>query len=324
MIYILKAAPGLDQQNDLARLLGSDFTVIDFDPSRPLIDQVRQATVLLLRDVPVSAEIMDAAPNLKLLQRYGAHVVGVDVAHARRRGIYVARVPTEVTGADRVVAEHALFLMMAVAKRIPVAQRNVAARVLGRPRTLSLSGKTLALVGVGRTGGELAGLVRGLDMRVIAVKRTKDDDLARRLGLAFLGDMSDLPAVLAEADVVSLHLPLDAATRDFFDHDKFARMKHGSIFVNIARGPIVDQAALTAALASGHLAGAGLDVVSTEPIDPADPLLAMNNVVVTPHIAGDSDEVHERLARATADNIRRILAGQPPLFLLAEATGATN
>ena len=264
---------------------------------------------------------MDAAPNLKLLQRYGAHVVGVDVDHARRRRIHIARVPADVTGADRVVAEHALFLMMAVAKRSRIAQRNVAERVLGKPRTISLSGKTLALVGVGRTGGELAKLVRGLEMRVIAVKRTRDDELARQLGLAFLGEMGQLSKILAAADVVSLHLPLDEGTRGFFGREAFARMKPGSIFINIARGPIVDQQALTEALASGHLAGAGLDVAEREPIDPADPLLAAGNVVVTPHIAGDSDEVHERLARATADNIRRVLAGQPPLFPFPDGAG---
>jgi phosphoglycerate dehydrogenase-like enzyme len=313
MIRIVKAAPGLDQRNLLGEMLGEGFQIAEYDPARPLAEQSRDATALLLRDVPITAEVMDAAPKLKLLQRYGQHVVGVDFAHARRRGIFVARVPTAVTGADRVVAEHALFLMMAVAKRIRTAQRNVAARILGKPRTITLSGMTLALVGVGKTGAELAKLVRGFDMRVVAVKRTKVPELARTLGLAFLGDMSDLDVVLADADVVSLHLPLDSATRGSFGRDAFARMKPGSIFVNIARGPIVDQAALLAALTSGRLAGAGLDVVEEEPIDPADPLLAMENVVVTPHIAGDSDEVHRRLAAAVAENIRRVVAGQAPL-----------
>jgi D-3-phosphoglycerate dehydrogenase len=313
MIRIVKAAPGLDQRNLLGDMLDEGFEIVEYDPARPLAEQSRDATALLLRDVPITAEVMDAAPKLKLLQRYGQHVVGVDFAHAHRRGIFVARVPTAVTGADRVVAEHALFLMMAVAKRIRTAQRNIAARILGKPRTITLSGMTLALVGVGKTGAELAKLVRGFDMRVVAVKRTKDPKLARTLGLAFLGDMGDLDAVLAEADVVSLHLPLDSATRGSFGRDAFARMKPGSIFVNIARGPIVDQAALLAALSSGRLAGAGLDVVEEEPIDPVDPLLAMENVVVTPHIAGDSDEVHRRLAAAVAENIRRVVAGQPPL-----------
>ena len=189
MIRVVKAAPGLDQRNMLAGILGNGYQVVEYDPQRPLSELVHEATVLLLRDIPITNELMDSAPTLKLLQRYGQHVVGVDFAHARRRGIYVARVPTSVTGADRVVAEHAMFLMMAVAKRIRIAQKNIARRVLGAPRTITLSRKTLGLVGVGKTGAELAKLVRGFDMRVIAVKRTPDDALAKELGLAYLGDM---------------------------------------------------------------------------------------------------------------------------------------
>ncbi len=313
MIRVVKAAPGLDQRNMLAGILGNGYQVVEYDPQRPLSELVHEATVLLLRDIPITNELMDSAPTLKLLQRYGQHVVGVDFAHARRRGIYVARVPTSVTGADRVVAEHAMFLMMAVAKRIRIAQKNVARRVLGAPRTITLSRKTLGLVGVGKTGGELAKLVRGFDMRVIAVKRTPDDALAKELGLAYLGDMGQLDQLLKEADVVSLHLPLDETTRGFFDEKRLAMMKSGSILVNIARGPIVNQNALAAALSSGKLAGAGLDVLEEEPIDPADALVSMENVVITPHIAGDSDEVHQRLAAAVADNIRRVAAGEPPL-----------
>ena len=312
MIRVLKAAPGLDQRNTLANLLGDGYQVVEYDPSRPLAQQVRDATALLLRDVPVTEEVMDAAPNLKLLQRYGQHVVGVDFDYARKKGIYVARVPTSVTGADRVVAEHALFLMMAVAKRIRTAQKNVGNRVLGKPSTITLTGKTLGLIGVGNTGAELAKLVRGFDMRVIAVKQTIDIALAKELGLARLGDMTEIDTLLQELDVVSLHLPLNQSTRGFLDEQKLQLMKPGCILINIARGPIVDQRALLSALLAGHLAGAGLDVVEEEPIDPADPLLAMENVVVTPHIAGDSEEVHRRLAEAVAENIRRVVAGQVP------------
>jgi D-3-phosphoglycerate dehydrogenase len=128
--------------------------------------------------------------------------------------------------------------------------------------------------------------------------------------------MGQLERVLAEADIVSVHLPLDDTTRGFFDGKAFAAMKPGSILINIARGPVVDQRAMVAALAAGKLAGAGLDVVEKEPISPDDPLLEMDNVLVTPHIAGDSDEVHQRLAATVAENIRRVVSGERPLHVV--------
>lgn len=312
-MIILKAAPGLDPQNFLAEVLGPAFTVREYDPSRTLADQGAGADVLLLRDVPVDAATMDALPKLKLLQRLGQHVVGVDFAHAGRKGIPVANVPASVSGGDRMVAEHALYLMMAVAKQAHASAAAVAARTLASVTTLGLTGKTLGMIGVGNTGTELAKMVAGLGMRVIAVKRSADAKLAAELGLYFLGTMDQLDRMLAESDVVSLHLPLGSETKGFLGREHFAAMKRGSIFINIARAPIVQKDALYDALTSGHLAGAGLDVFWEEPASPDDPMLRLPNVVLTPHIAGTTVDVLMNLARAAADNIRRVAAGQRPL-----------
>jgi phosphoglycerate dehydrogenase-like enzyme len=313
---IVKLAPGLDPENLLGRVLGPEFHISDFDAARPPMEQVREAEILLLRDVPVPAPLIDAAPRLRLLQRYGQHVVGVDIAHALRKGIYVARVPTGVSRADEVVAEQAFFLLMAVAKRLPRALASVAARRLGTPETVTLAGKTLGLVGVGSTGGALARFARCFGMRVTAVKRTIDRALERELGLAFLGTIAQLEAVLSDADFVSIHLPLEPATIGFFGHREFGMMKAGSCLINIARAPIVDKAALYEALQSGRLAGAGLDVFWDEPADPEDPMLRLPNVVLTPHIAGASPEIHERLAHAVAANIRAVQRGDRPQYLV--------
>ena len=312
MMKILKVAPGLDSGNVLGQVLGPGFEIADYDPARPLVEQVAEAEVLLLRDVPIPAEVIDAAPQLKLLQRYGQHVVGVDIRHATSRGIPVARVPAEVTGADRMVAEHAFFLMLALAKRYKEAAAAVAAGELGLPRTHGLEGKTLGLIGVGRIGGHLARLAQGFSMSVIAVKRTADQALAAELGLDFLGDPSHQDEVLARADFVSIHLPLVPATLRSFGRRQFERMKPGSYLINIARGRIIDKAALHEALTSGHLAGAGLDVFWVEPIDPDDPLLALPNVIATPHIAAPTYETEKLSARVVAENIRLVAAGKPP------------
>ena len=312
MMKILKVAPGLDPGNLLGRTLGPGFEVADYDPARPLVEQVAEAEVLLLRDVPIPAEVIDAAPRLRLLQRYGQHLVGVDLPHAAAKGIPVARVPAEVTGADRMVAEHAIFLMLALAKRYKEAAAAVAAGELGLPRTYGLEGKTLGLIGVGRIGSHLARLARGFSMSVIAVKRTPDKTLAADLGLDFLGDPSHQDEVLARADFVSIHLPLEPATIRSFGRRQFERMKPGSYLINIARGRIVDKEALYRSLTSGHLAGAGLDVFWVEPIDPGDPLLALPNVIATPHIAAPTYETEALSAQVVAENIRLVAAGKPP------------
>lgn len=316
-MLVLKAAPGLDPDNILGRLLGDGFTVSEFDQKQPLERQVRDAAVLILRDVPIPASVIDAAPKLRLLQRYGQHLVGVDIPYARSKGIWIARAPVAVTEADRVVAEHALFLMLAVAKRYPECIRTIAQRVVGRPTVYGLVGKTLGLVGLGKTGTELAPMAKALGMRVIAVKRSADPELARRLGLEFIDDMGRYNELLETSDFVSIHLPLETGTVGFFGRDAFRRMKPGSFLINIARGPIVDKAALVEALASKHLAGAGLDVFWEEPIDPNDPVLKFPNVVATPHIAGATYEMQERLAAIVAENIRRVAVGQPPAHQVA-------
>jgi phosphoglycerate dehydrogenase-like enzyme len=315
-VKIVKLAPGLDPGNQLGRVLGSGFEVHEFDPARPAIDQVRDADVLLLRDVPVPASLIDAAPRLKLLQRYGQHLVGVDIGYALKKGIHVARVPSNVSRADEAVAEQGFFLLMAVAKRLPLSLRSIAERRLGTPETVTLAGKTLGLVGVGSTGTALARMARGFGMRVTAVKRTIDRALERELGLAFLGTMTQLDAMLAEVDFVSIHLPLQPSTVGFFGRREFAMMKRGSCLVNIARAPIVDKAALHEALESGRLAGAGLDVFWDEPANPGDPLLQFPNVVLTPHVAGASPEIHERLAQTVAANIRAVERGETPQHLV--------
>jgi D-3-phosphoglycerate dehydrogenase len=314
-MIVVKAAPGLDPDNILGKLLGDAFQVIEFDASRPLRDQAKQAHVLLLRDVPVTAEVMDAAPNLKLLQRHGQHVVGVDREYAHKKNIPVARAPVVLSQADKVVAEHALFLMLALAKRYPEGLAAIKEGALGRPILRTLIGKTLGMVGLGKTGEELARLVAPFGMRVISVKRSADAELARSLGIE-INTMDGLDALLEQSDYVSIHLPLEPATVKFVSAARLARMKKGAYLINIARGPIVDQAALYDNLISGHLGGAGLDVFEVEPIDPADPLLGLPNVIVTPHVAGASEEMQQRLAELSAANIRLVAAGKMPLHLL--------
>jgi phosphoglycerate dehydrogenase-like enzyme len=310
---IKKASPGLDQRNRLGQILGRGFEIENYDGSRTLASQVGDADVLLVRDVPVTADVIIAAPKLKLIQRPGDHLVGVDVEYARSKGIYVSRFPSNIQGSPaRDVAEHAFFLMLALAKKQNRAAANLRVGIVGLPKTMRVFGKTLGLVGVGNTGSELAKLAAGFGLRVIAVKRTVDAELAKDLGLSLLGSFDDLAEVLGQSDFVSLHLPMVPDTVGFIDRAELDMMKEGSFLINISRAPLVNKAALYDALASGKLGGAGLDVFWQEPAAPDDPFLSLDNVVISPHIAADTYETEQRLAELTAENVRLVARGEKP------------
>jgi len=308
---ILKASPGIDPENRLAQLLGPGFEVEEFDPTRPLGEQTAEAAVLIVRDMPITADIMDRSPCLKLIQRMGEHLVGIDVADAARRGIAVARVPATPLS-SRMVAEHALFLLLALAKKLKASQASVAAGVVGKPTTDGLAGKMLGIVGLGRSGTELARLARGIGMRVGAVRRRPDSAVKGELGLEFLGDMGARDELLAASDAISLHLPFTPETRATFSTAAFQAMRPGAWLVNVARAGLVDRAALEAAMAAGRLGGVAFDVFWSEPADPSDPLLKHPDFILTPHLAGFTREAEDRLLAATADNIRRVARGEAP------------
>ena len=322
---IKKASPGLDQRNRLGQVLGSDFEVEDYDHTRPLDAQVADADVLLIRDVPITRQVIDAASRLKLIQRPGDHLPRIDLEHARSKRIPVSRFPSRVQGTPaRDVAEHAFHLLLALAKQQWAANESVKARRTGLPKTVSVNGKTLGLVGLGNTGEALARLAVPFGLRVVAVKRTADDALARTLGLAWLGTMERLPELLAESHFVSLHLPHTPDTVDLLGVRELAQMLQGAYLVNISRAPMLDRHALLDALRSGHLGGAGLDVWWEEPADPADPLLALPNVILTPHIAADTAETEQRLAELTAENVLRIARGEQPRYVVGVDIDAGN
>ncbi len=314
---IKKASPGLDQRNRLGLTLGEGFVVEDYDAARPLAAQVGDADVLLVRDVPITREVIDAAPRLKLIQRPGDHLPRIDLAHAVAKGILVSRFPARIQGSPaRAVAEHAFHLLLMLAKQQWLARAGVKARRTGLPKTVSVQGKTLGLVGLGSTGEALAKLAVPFGMRVVAVKRSADAALGRELGLDWLATMDRLPELLAQADFISLHLPQTPETVDFIGARELALLKRGAFLVNIARAPMLNRHALRAALESGQVGGAALDVWWEEPADPADPLLMLPQVILTPHIAGDTAEAEQRLAELTAENLRRLARGEAPQYVV--------
>lgn len=289
------------------RLAGSGLSLVVVDPARPLIDQVAEAAGLVPSVARIDAAVIAAAPRLRAIVQFGAGLDNVDRAAAEARGIAVRNVP----GANaQAVAELALFLMLALARRLPLHARSFAARVVGDPPGTELHGKTLGIVGLGASGRALARMARGIGMEVIAVRRSPSPDADP--DAAWVGKMDELPALLARADYVSLHLPSTSDTRGLIGAGALASMKPTAFVVNVARGDLVDRRALLATLDKGVIAGAGVDVYAEEPPDPADPLLAHPRVVATPHVGGVTEEALARIADRVAAQLKEILLGASP------------
>jgi D-3-phosphoglycerate dehydrogenase / 2-oxoglutarate reductase len=261
---------------------------------------------LLVRVGTLSQNILERLPKLRVVALHGVGVDQVDVEAATGLGIWVSNVPG---GNSQAVVEFTLGMMIAMLRRLPAGDAGLrsgvgwdASRYLG----YELGGKTVGLVGYGNIGKQVAAVLQALGATLIATRRGEAQ--GRDGGVTFV----PLEMLLQTSDIVSLHLPLTGETRSLVDERAISMMKPGSYLVNMARGPIVDQHALVAALKSGHLAGAALDVFETEPPDFQSPLFLMPNVVLAPHMAGSTHEALATIARRAASDIRRVLSGLPP------------
>ncbi len=248
--------------------------------------------------------LLEQLPELKLIAVCGIGTDAVDVEAARRLGIVVCNIGG-VTAP--VVAEHALALMLAAARRTSFYTEQMRRGRWASLEGITLWGKTLGLIGAGPIAIEMARLGRAIGMETIAWTYHPSDERALRMGTRFV----ELDTLLATADVVSVHVKLTEQSRGLLGEAQIARMKRGAILVNTARGAIVDSAALVLALQSGHLAAAGLDVYETEPLPADHPLLGCEQVVLTPHSADLTPEGMELLNRTTVDNILAFLEGRP-------------
>ncbi len=278
------------------------------DPAAYLERLGDAAGVVLGWDLPV--EVMRRAPRLEVVSYLGTGAANfVDLAEAGRLGITVCNTPGY---GDNAVAEHALALLFALARRVPRLDRSM--RQAGqRPEWgqsqpgFELRGKTLGLVGLGGIGARMAELARGLGMEVKAWTRNPSPERAERHGVAFL----PLEDLLETSDVISLHLLLTPETNGFLGPEELDRMKPDAVLVNTARAELVDQAALVERLRDGRIAAAGLDVFWNEPLPADHPLLELDNVVLTPHVAFNTPEAIAAMMDIAIDNLARYFEGSP-------------
>jgi D-3-phosphoglycerate dehydrogenase / 2-oxoglutarate reductase len=264
------------------------------------------------------AEMFAAMPRCRLVVSCGVGLDRVDLAAASARGVMVCNMPDLCTDE---VADHAVALLLACNRKVVRLANRVRAGTWDRrllepmPR---LRGSTIGLLGFGRIGQAMAERCRGFGMNVAAYDPYLPAEVARERGVELIG----LPELLARADVVSCHLPHQETTHHLIGEAQFRAMKPGAYFVNTSRGKVVDEAALIRALREGWIAGAGLDVLEQEPADPANPLLTMEQAVVTPHAAGFSDEVVDRIPRLAFEEVMAVLNGGTPRAIAWANRGA--
>ncbi len=249
----------------------------------------------------VTKELLDAAPNLKVVGRAGIGVDNVDVKSATARGVVVMNTPL---GNTITTAEHAIAMMFALARQIPEASASTKSGKWEKNRFMGveLSGKTLGLIGCGNIGSIVANRAIGLHMKVISYDPYLSEKRALDLGV----EKVELDALLARADFITLHVPMTDATRNILSREALAKTRKGVRIINCARGGLVDEAALAEAITAGHVAGAALDVFETEPATES-PLFAMENVVCTPHLGAATAEAQENVALQVAEQMSDFL-----------------
>ncbi len=290
-VTLLEAAPGIEVDHRGG---------IDADELRRILPDYDG--LIIRSGTKVTSDLLEATDRLRVIGRAGIGVDNIDLASATSRGVIVMNTPE---GNAVTTAEHAISLMTALARRIPQATQSMKQGLWekSRFRGLELFNQVLGVIGLGNIGAIVADRARGLRMRVVAADPLVSEERAQRLGV----DLVSLDELLASSDVISCHVPLTKETRGLIGPAAFAKMKDGVLIVNAARGGVVDEAALLAAIESGKCAGAALDVFETEPPAPDHPLLARDEVICTPHLGAATAQAQLNVAIAVAEQVRDFL-----------------
>ena len=312
--------PNMDPiwQEEVVKAVSPGHDLAIYDKDRPLANQFAGVEAVLDMGGSVGTrEMYDAATDARLWQIIGTGLDHIDVAYMKTRDFAVAHCPGQFSSVA--LAECAMMYILMLTRRFHEAQADFRAGVMYKPMGIKLEGKVLGIIGFGSSGQELARRARPFGMRIRAVDvRPIEPAILEELQPEFIGSPSDIDDITRESDFLSLHLHLTPETRHIIDARRIALMKPSACIINIARGALVDEAAMHEALLSGRIGGAGLDVFAQEPADPTLPVYGLPNVVVTPHIAGGTDGTARKRAEAAAENVDRIAQGLEPLYRVDE------
>jgi D-3-phosphoglycerate dehydrogenase len=305
--------PSLDPAMAALKRIDPEIRMAKSPSASDILDVARGADGVFVTYAKLPGELLQQFERCKVIGRFGLGVDNIDVKMAAALGIVVTYVPDYCL---QEVSDHAMALLLAVARKIPFSNALVQAGRWEMPAVVPmrrLEGRTLGLVGFGNIPRRVAPKAMAFGLKVVAYDPYAPADAARAAGVQLVG----FEQLLAISDYVSLHAPLTPQTRGMFDADAFSKMKKGAYLINTARGPLIDEPALIAALDSDHLGGAALDVVATEPLAKGSSLLGRANVILTPHTAFYSVEALEELQTKCASDVARVLSGEKPVYPFA-------
>jgi D-3-phosphoglycerate dehydrogenase len=299
--------PDLEPARRVLSRIGAELRLAAAPTAEAIVEAAADADALLVTYATITEPMIRQMTRCRIISRFGIGIDNIDLVAAARAGIVVTRVPDYCIDE---VSDHALALLLALARKITVSNSHVHAGRWEMKAVVPLhrlKGQVLGLVGFGRIPQRLAPKAQALGLRVAACDPYVPDPVFERLGVARV----ELDELVRMADFVSIHAPLVPETRGLFDAERFARMKPTAYVINTARGPIVDEHALAAALDRGQLAGAALDVMPNEP-PVGSPLIGRPDVIITPHTGFYSEESLVELQTKAAEEVVRVLSGQPP------------
>lgn len=310
------------KQRVAEKLKQSNISVEFINYSEALIPQIQDSEILINSVDNIDKQLVDSCPNLKLVQQSGIGVDSIDIKYCTKKGIYVANVPM----ANAIsVAEHTFLLMLYLCKNIKLNSLNTSSntgsfiRRIPNQMGTELASKTILIIGLGVTGIEVAKRAKAFGMKVIAVTKhpfTKTEGGDKKYFIDNLYGADNLLQVLPNADFISIHTPLNSDTENMIGKEELDLMRQSACLINVARAPIVNRDALLDSLREKRIAGAAFDVFWREPADQNDPLLQLDNFLLTPHIAGWTYEAIDSISDIIRINIERMIRGQIPLTLV--------
>lgn len=303
---VLVAAPLHEKAIDVLKNAGLEVVYEEYPNQDRLKELVKDVSGIIVRSKPkVTKEIIDAAPNLKVIARAGVGLDNVDVEYAKSKGIEVVNSPG---ASSRSVAELAVALMFNVARKVAFADRKMREGVWAKKQSMGfeLEGKTLGIIGFGRIGYNVGKIAKTIGMNVLLYDVYKNYERAKEIGAEFV----ELEYLLKNSDVITIHVPLLESTYHLINEEKLKLMKPTAVLINTSRGPIIDTNALVKALEEGWIAGAALDVFEEEPLPKDHPLTKLDNVVLTPHIGASTVEAQARAGIEVAEKVVKVLKGE--------------
>ena len=308
----------IEEERDEFGRMGAELILAQVREEKDLIRVCKEADGIINQYAPLTRRVFENLPKCRVVARYGVGVDSIDLKAATDLGIIVANVPDYCIDE---VANHTLALILALVRKITFFDRRVKSNQWdfrqGAP-IHRIQGKILGLIGCGRIGLEVAKRISAFGAKVIAfdpyIHKTTEEM-----------ELTDLETVLGKSDFISIHCPLNESTRHLIREEEFQKMKKKPFLINTSRGPIIDEKALIQALLEGQICGAGLDVLENEPPDPQNPLLKMENVILSPHVGFYSVESISALKQRTAKNVSEVLTGKWPYSIVnREVIGKTR